>query len=214
MTWEKLINEEKGKLNGKIWAVLGDSNSGNSYAIPYHQLLKVSEGVNVFNYARGGAGWIAKSSDGSAPNLIEQLASAPAEVDIITAMAGGNDYSMDYPLGQLGDNTMDTFYGALDLTMKAMIEKYPMKKIAIFTQMRRRTEAVRPKGTSVEKQVNATIDVAKKYGLPVLNLYHHGNMYPWNDAWYTECMMEDGVHLIAKGQEILTNKVKGFLESL
>jgi lysophospholipase L1-like esterase len=216
MAWGKLVDETVGqsKWKDKIWVTLGDSNSAGGYTIPYQDLLKVRDGINVLNFAQGGAGWIAKSSNGLALNISEQLANAPSEADLITAMAGGNDYSLDYPLGQLGDTTLDTFYGALDLTIRAMIDKYPLKKIGIFTQMRRRVELVRPKGTSVALQAQATIDVCKKHCIPVLDLYHHGGMYPKNDVWFTECMLEDGVHLKGTGQEILADKVKTFIESL
>lgn len=211
MAW---VKQSSGKWSGKTWAVLGDSNSFNTYAKPYHQRIKEKTGINVLNYAVGGAGWISKNSTGQSPRIIEQLASASPNADIITALAGGNDYFWDFPLGEMGDTTFDTFYGALDTTIKAMIDKYPFKKIAILTQFRRAWETTQPNGTSVELQVNATIEVCKKYSIPVLDLYHHGNMYPWNTEWFNQCMENDGVHLKDKGQEILSEKVNVFIGSL
>jgi lysophospholipase L1-like esterase len=211
MAWKNSTNDflvKSNKWHGKKWVVLGDSNSTTAYANPYHQIIKDAIGVDVLNHAVGGAGWIRETS------IMTQLSSTIVEADLITVMAGGNDYSVDYPLGQMGDTTKDTFYGALDSTIKAIIDKYPLKTVAVFTQMRRRNETVRPNGTSVPLQVQATIEVCKKYCIPVLDLYNHGNMYPWNDVWFAECMLEDGVHLKQKGHDILANKVKAFIETL
>lgn len=211
MSWVKKNNG--GKWREKSWAVLGDSNSSNGYAKPYHELIKEKTGIAVFNYAQGGSGWISKGADGTKFRIIEQLANAPTQADLVSVLAGGNDYALGYPIGQMGDKTFDTFYGALDTTIKAAIDKYPMKKIIVFTQFRRRDETAKPNGTTVALQVNATIEMCKKYSIPVFDLYHQGNMYPWNDTWYAECMEPDGVHLTQKGQEILTNKVLAILEN-
>ena len=212
-TVSNIFPHGKSKWTGKKWYVFGDSNSQNSNVKTYHEFIEEIIGCEVTNRAIGGTGYISRGS-GDNPPVYERVISTDSDADLITVMSGGNDYSASYPLGELGDTTLDTFYGALDLTFNALIDKYPLKTIAVFTQMRRRNEGRRkPEGATVEEQVYATLEMCKKYNLPVLNLYHEGGMYPWNDDYRDE-MIPDGVHLSTEGQQALAQKVMSFIESL
>lgn len=208
---------EKADINskwfGKELTVFGDSNSQNSGVTVWHQFLQSQLNLNVNNFARGGAGYIARSTNGITPNIPVQIEQASGNPDLIIIFSGGNDYALKYPLGTFGDTTMDTLYGALDISFKEVINKYPLSTICVFTQTRRASEGKNTAGVSVEDQVNAQIEVAGKYSLPVLNLYHAGNVHPWNTT-YRENRIPDGVHLSTEGHRVLASKVKAFIETL
>lgn len=53
MAW---VNKKIGKCKNNVWSVLGDSNSGVANAVPYHQRIKESTDITVFNYAQSGVG--------------------------------------------------------------------------------------------------------------------------------------------------------------
>ena len=200
------------KWSGKKWTVLGDSNSNNSSLRPYHSLIAEEKNIIVSNKSVGGTGYISKGSNNDRPRISEQISLADSDSDLITVLAGVNDYSTGYPLGTIEDKTYTTFYGALNLTVDELINKFPLKTIAIITQMPRNNENI-PGRASVEEQVNATIDVCRKNSIPVLDLYHAGNIYPKSSV-YMEAAKTDGVHLTQLGQEKVASKISHFIETL
>ena len=201
------------KWFGKEMLVFGDSNSANSGVTVWHKHLAEELNLTVHNYARGGAGYIAKGSTGVSPNIKEQIASATHDPDIVIIFSGGNDYSISVPLGTLTDTGMETFYGGLYNAYTDVINKYPTKIIGVVAQTRRKNEGKNAAGVSVEDQVNATIEMAGHFSLPILNMYHHGGVFTWNQT-YIEQFMLDGVHLTTLGQERLKERIKAFIHSL
>jgi len=103
--------------------------------------------------------------------------------DLIFIFGGTNDWSHCTELGELGDTDTDTFYGALDTLISSLLEEYPDATLVIATPLHRIDERsgfyynedgeyVNTNGDSLEDFANAIIEVAKKYGITVVDLYN------------------------------------------
>lgn len=202
------------KWQGKKWYVFGDSNSAEQNGTKaYHSVIAKQINCFVSKFAYGGAGYVAKGSTGTYPKIMEQIAQADGNADLITVLAGGNDYAVGTPLGNIGNGDNTTFYGAVEEVITTLIAKYPTKTIAVFTQFRREVETANSAGVTVKQQVDATLEVCGKYAIPCFDLYRNSNIYPWNSV-YKSTYMLDSVHLNNLGQEKLAPKILNRLETL
>lgn len=216
---EKISELEKiethSKWKGKKWTVVGDSNTEINWAgsIKYHGYLATRIGCTVQNLGKSGSGWFNSWNNNKAFYL--RLNNIDSDSDLITFLGGGNDYAeteKPFVLGRFGDtDPVATFYGALDHTLSTTINQFPNATIAMFTQFRRNVN--NPTNEKLESMVKAELEVAAKYGIPCLNLYHNANQYTWLEWWRTT-YMTDGVHLNDAGHEKLADKMLLFLNGL
>ncbi len=153
-------------------------------------------------------------------NFVERIDRLPEKTDFVLVFGGTNDYGHgDAPLGKLGDKTTETFYGAMDVLLVKLLEKYPEARIALLTPIHRDKEelyyndfGVRNCGT-LETYVNAEKAVCAKYGIPVLDLYTTSGICPANPvnmAIYTT----DGVHPNDRGYRLIADKVLQFIKNI
>ncbi|MBP1948323.1 SGNH/GDSL hydrolase family protein [Virgibacillus litoralis] len=203
------------KWKGKKWTVVGDSNTEYNWAgtVKYHGYLALNLGCTVQNLGLSGSGWFNSWNGNDAYHL--RLNHIDNDADLITFAGGGNDYAeteRPFVLGSFGDTDPEaSFYGAIDTTLNEAIEMYPNATIAMFTQFRR--DVGEPTNAQLESMVQAELEVAGKYGIPCLDLYHQANQYPWKQ-WWREKYMTDGIHLNDEGHKKLADKIVTFLESL
>lgn len=200
------------KLMGKKWCFIGDSISdtdgGRTRTTKfYSEFIQDETGVELYNWNGNGTGYV--KSYGEQNGIIDRLDDIPADTDIITILAGTND---TVAIGQLGDTSRDTFYGAVDTVISGIINRFPTASFGVMT--------ILPKGTNedrlnnyVRRQCNAIIDVCKKYGVPVLNLYDEIGFFPQNETFATN-FMPDKLHPNYNGHERMARKIKPWLETL
>lgn len=200
------------KLMGKKWCFIGDSISdtkdGRSRTTKfYSEFIQDETGVELYNWNGNGTGYV--KAFGRQNGIIDRLDDIPADTDIITILSGTND---NIAIGQLGDTGRDTFYGAVDTVISGIINRFPTASFGVMT--------ILPKGTNedrlnnyVRRQCNAIIDVCKKYGVPVLNLYDEIGFFPQNETFATN-FMPDKLHPNYNGHERMARKIKPWLETL
>ena len=112
-----------------------------------------------------------------------RISNLDTSADYNIVFGGINDATADrkVPLGVLGDTTNLTFYGSLDIIAKYMLEHFTTKKNAFITPPRNQNENNNnPFGVKVKDYVNAVIEVANKYGIPVLDMYNNFGGTPTN----------------------------------
>ena len=187
-------------LYKKKWAVIGDSFtagdfngyvdqnglSGTSSPDLYDSDLKMwktypwwimkRNDMTIQNFFAGGR-TLATPADGTFKNSItynDMYKQIDADVDYITIYLGindghhmpgstgddGEDMSGAIPIGTENDTTINTFYGAWNVLLKDLITLYPFAHIGILVS----------NGMDTDEHVNATIKMAKKWGIPYLNL--------------------------------------------
>lgn len=205
------------KWTGKTWIAIGDSiTEVNATATKkYYDYIAEKTGCTVDVEGVSGSGYIVSSSGTDA---IHQRIAGMSNGDLITVFAGTNDWwrtdVTNKPLGVYGDTTVETFYGALDYTFNALINKYPTKTIAVFTPLQRNNvDSLNTGSKSLEHYADAIVKVANKYSLPVLDLYRNGNFYARNSTFNTT-FMPDGLHPNNAGHQRIADKVLAFINSL
>ncbi len=137
--------------------------------------------------------------------------------DVICVFGGTNDFGHgDAPMGELGDTTPDTFYGALYVLSENLKSRYPEAKIVFFTPLHREGENISSKRADGEwtlfDYVKAIRENAANFSFSVLDLWDKIAINPTDTKQKTE-FMPDGLHPNDKGHKILFDNIKSFIES-
>ena len=205
------LGARKNKLTGLKWYAIGDSitqgtNTTNGYM--YMKYIQEDMGLNYINYGIAGTR-LATSSDQDTLNqnaMARRIDSYDDTADIITIFGGTND-TVD-KLGTFGDTTPDTLYGALDHICKTLLTKYAGKRIGFITPIKYQPSS------NENKIVNAIVEVAKYYNIPVLNLYENlGVLFCINDEIKGK-YCSDGLHPTNEGHKVIARVVGNWLETL
>jgi lysophospholipase L1-like esterase len=186
--------------SSKIVNCLGDSitygyiSSGNRANPTWVQGVADNIGCVCNNYGVSAT----SICDGSSESFVTRLNNmTQTNIDILLIFGGTNDYGdkRAHTLGNITDTPAQgvNFYASFKYLIETAINKYPNAIIAIITPLRRSTYAANTYGISMEDIVNAEINVANYYGLPVLDMYHHGSINPTIDIMRTN-YTADGLH--------------------
>ncbi len=143
------------------------------------------------------------------------------DADVVVVFGGTNDYGHgDAAIGDFTERDVNTFYGACHTLMRGLIEKYPRAEIVFMTPLHRcgdtrpschqnKAPDCEPLGTYVE----IIKEVAKSYGLPVLDLFATAGIVPDVEI-SKETFCPDGLHPNAAGHVKIASRLEGFLKAL
>lgn len=212
------------ELKGTAINFLGDSITegvgASDITKRYTDILAREEEIIAFNYGISGTRIARQNKPSNDPRQDLDFCSRVAELepsaDAVVVFGGTNDFGHgDASFGSFADRTEDTFYGALHVLYKSLIEKFAGKPIVIITPLHRITESDKKEGTDLTlyDYVNAIREVAEYYSLPVLDLFKTSGLQPNIDI-IREKFMPDGLHPSDAGYEILAQKIGTFLKSL
>lgn len=168
-------------LHGKKWVACGDSftegDFHNSLTDDYTFTSGLYAGENkvypfwigrrnpdltVINEAISGS-TMGAGSNGVNPFSDTRYTNIPSDADYITLMFGINDNGHDVPIGTINDNDNTTFYGAWNVVIAYFIKNFPFAHIGIIIGPGMQT-------SSGQNYANAEIAIAKKWGIPYLNI--------------------------------------------
>ena len=147
------------------------------------------------------------------------------DVDIVVVFGGTNDFDLgNAPFGTQSDRTPDTYCGALHHLMTTLIIHYPDAAIVFLTPLHRLNEDVTVKEVlpnsvpskrhgRLVRYVDAIIETAAFYSIPVLDLYRVSGMQP-RVPIIQEKYVPDGLHPNDAGHERLANCLESFLKAL
>ena len=215
------------ELKGKKINFLGDSiTQGVGVDSPekiYLNVLKEKCGLaEARNYGIS-ATRIARQSCYMTENLpafCDRFHEMDDDADVVVVFGGTNDYGHgDANLGDFTESAENTFYGALHVLMRGLLEKYPTSEIVFMTPLHRcgdrrpcganNSANPEPLGTYVE----VIKEVAKSYGIPVLDLYSTSGIVPDLEI-SKKTFCPDGLHPNAEGHKRIASRLEGFLKSL
>ena len=208
------------ELKGKKINFLGDSITegvgASAKEFCYVERFAAETGAICRNYGISGTRIARRRVPYDNPNFDRDYPSRVPEMDpdadVVVVFGGTNDYGHgDAPLGEMGDRTVWTYYGALHVLFTALLEKYPRAAIVVLTPMHREDEEVRQ--PFLKSFVDATRQVAEYYSLPVLDLWANSGIQPRVPVMKTT-YMPDGLHPSDAGHAHLANKLRIFLEQL
>lgn len=146
--------------------------------------------------------------------------------DMVVVYGGVNDYIHgDAPFGEIGDTTPATFCGGVYFLMSFLRENYGNRPLIFITPARSffrkevddRLASTHARKTVVGKPlinyVDAIIQTAKKFDIPVLDLYRNLGIDPHDPQCY-DTYTEDGLHFNDAGHGVIAQRLKDFIESL
>lgn len=197
---------------------VGDSiTAGTNTTKTYHSYLKdmgVFRSVKAQGY--GGSCFSTQSDYGLEKHPLTERYDTIPSADLIVIFMGTNDYGHETPLGTIADTTDVSFYGALNVVVTGLREKYPDSQLVFATPLHRfgfGSSAIlgtkfsydnlpNGEGHSLEDYVNAIKAIAEKYDLPVIDLF---TLYPYTPENTKDRVkyFPDGLHPNARGHEIL-----------
>lgn len=220
------------KLEGLKINFLGDSITegvgASSPDMVYHAVLKREVNLaKARNYGISGTRFALQKGSEEKPkndyvdvnSFSERFDQMDDDADVVVVFGGTNDYGHgDAPIGGFSDRTPDTFYGACHYLFRGLIKKYLGKPIIVMTPLHRLnetrnigTDKAIPTGT-LKEYVDIIREVAEYYSLPVLDLFATSGIQPEIDE-VLEYYMPDGLHPNDRGNAVIAEKLKAFLEA-
>ncbi|GEP21102.1 hypothetical protein FC71_GL001057 [Latilactobacillus sakei subsp. carnosus DSM 15831] len=204
-------------LYNRAYVAVGDSitaglDPDNEYepAIGYRytDIIGRQTGMNAINHGKGGA-TIRNNGENS---IFYRITHVP-EARCISIMGGTNDFGTATPLGEYEDNDVGHhFKPAFDQIIQYLIQNRD-SQIIIITPINRRDGEKNAIGLSLEDYVAVELEVAKKYGIPVLDLYHefqyHNRYSERYDKW-----MPDGLHPSKGGYVKMAQQIQNFIVNI
>ncbi len=216
------------ELKGKRIGFLGDSiTEGHGVAESeniFWNRIQRDTGAVCFGYGIGGTRIAPQHSKDNADWerwFASRVDEMEENLDAIVVFGGTNDYGHgDAPLGTMADRDDSSFYGAYHVLLNKLFERYPTAHVVIMTPLHRLGEdnctynefGVR-RQTNLEGYVDAIIEVAAYYSVPVLDLFRVGGINPVVPV-QKELYMPDGLHPNDAGHERIAQRLTGFLRSL
>ncbi len=152
-------------LKGKRIYAIGDSyfaGNGINPAYVWPAILAAKYSMSFINYGRNGSTISNYVTDKNPMcDRVSQMSSVQA--DIILFEGGKNDFNVACPIGNLGDTSTKTFYGAIDATVKALRAKYPAAVIICVTPWK--VNGTNDIGLSVSDYSQAMINYCEANGI-------------------------------------------------
>ena len=115
---------------GKSWASLGDSITAQDRWQP-----SVSSALGLVHTNYGVSGTTLKGPPGSTTAMCQdaRINAIPTTTDLVTVLAGVNDWAQDTPLGAATSTDPLTYNGALNTLMSKMSTRFPAKRVVLMT---------------------------------------------------------------------------------
>ena len=211
------LYEQKNSLYGLKWNAMGDSiTEGSGATKNYRTIISERTGVINRNYGVSNTA-IAKRGATSTNDMSIRYVDMDDDADIVTVFGGTNDHGNNIPIGQWGDDTVDTVYGAMKILVEGLINKYMGKRIGFITPLPKyntsnNTDYSYP-SASFMPYIECIKDVCKRYSIPVLDLYTESGIAPAMASVRT-AMIPDGLHPNAVGHELISWQIQRFLERI
>lgn len=196
--------------SGKKLIAFGTSITANG-----NDYLKTVANRNGFadftNAGVSGAAMANNTKNGAGVNYKIKNTPELADSDLILIECATNDFKLDVPLGSvglMGDTDFDTesFCGALRGSIEFILKTYPEKQILIITDPQRNKDGfdvnhANAQGLKLIDYVDAAIEIAALYGLPVCDWYRSSGFNALTLGKFTS----DGLHPNALGYKALGN---------
>ena len=129
----------------------------------------------IQNYGVGGSCVSDKCVWGSEDMRTRALRMEPG-ADLIVVFGGTNDFHCMTPLGAPEDRDAGTFYGAYNLLLEILRERFPNAQIVLCTPLPRFDEVMperdgRVRVAPLKAYIEIVKDVGSRHGLPVIDLF-------------------------------------------
>ena len=135
------------------------------------------------------------------------------DADVVVVFGGTNDYGHgDAPLGNINDTDEYTFYGAYNTLIQHLFANFPDARLVIMTPLHRcgENEPINEIGvrnvTNLYGYVEAIRNIARKYAIPVIDLYENSGINAKNTEQIIK-YIPDGLHPCEAGTERMADYI-------
>lgn len=184
-------------LIGKTVAFLGDSiTAANLYGLYTRRFADIS-GATITNYAVGGKCYASNEIAGQADSLT-------GSEDVVVIMGGTNDFNQSKVIGDIFTESggaitptadSSTLCGGLHGAIQAVYTKCPTAQVVIITPPQKSSGWTKNlAGKYLYDYVDAIKDVAKLYGIPVVDQFGNCGINPVLSAMKDKYFNSDGTH--------------------
>lgn len=139
----------------------------------------------------------------------------PDDADIVVIFGGTNDFGIgNAPMGAASDKDPYTFCGAVNLLFDGVKQKYPSAAIVVVLPLHRKDEH-KPNaysGAVLEDYIDVIRRKASDCGFLICDLRSAPGL-KGDDAYYA-MMMDDGLHPLEAGHEILAREMLKYLAAV
>lgn len=203
-------------LGDSITASAGASKYEMGYVFRFQELSHFT----VFNYGMSGTRIANRLVPDYEPlfdeYFLKRVHKMEDEADYIVIFGGTNDFGHgDAPFGTENDRTINTFYGAINLLLDTINNKYVNKKIIVITPLHRLDEydEYNERGVKHEiplkQYVDAIIKSTKNHHNYVLNMYDE-----ILNPFIRPDLFKDSIHPNDDGHFLLATKLFDFIKSI
>ena len=162
------------------------------------------------------------NKDGVTLSFTQRYKNIDKNANVIVVLGGTNDYgygssALPNPLGEYGDDTVETFFGALKVLIDGFEENYPNSKVVFVTPLYRKEQESNgipnknKYGFTLSRYVEAIKETCEKRNVACFDAF---NKITEIDAFtYTEYEV-DGLHLNTEGNILLGKYIGDFLSEI
>ena len=191
-------------FDGKKWAVFGDSLTEKNIRATksYYDYIADDTGISIVNYGVSGTGYARTESN----FMTRMLNINPSAFDVLTIFGSFNDAGANLPIGEPTDTGTTTLCGCINATIDNFYSVAPFKPIGLITPCP--WKSIPPDNAWGNQYADAIIAIAKRRGIPCLDLFRKSGLRPWAGSayiaeYYTENGVADtGVHPNSKGHKV------------
>ena len=165
------------------------------------------------NYGVNATSISGTTSQSSSDAFVNRYTNMDDDADAVFVCGGTNDYGTNVVLGTVADTTDISFYGALDVLCRGLIEKYLGKRIVFVTPIPRQTETANSAGATLDDYRKAIFDIARdRYGLAVIDGKTLGISV--NDATFKTAYIYDGLHPTQLGHNLMGKSLSHIISAI
>ena len=213
------VVEEANKYKSMKWTLIGDSltdENSNPSVKKYYSYVQDDLHLVIQNLGASGSGYKNKTTGN---NFVEQSLLVDNDSDVITIFGSFNDYEIYNVsgLGELSDTTTDTVFGCVYTTLNNLITERPNAKIGVILPTPMNYSHANPfNPTSINIEfIEGIKTIAKKFSIPVLDLFYESNTYPWDATFRSMFYVNsDGTHLNTEGNKRIAYQIEEFIKKL
>lgn len=196
----------------------GDRNDDVSWV---DCLIPLTEANKVNKYGIGGS---TVSTYVDQHPMCVRYADMAEDANYIIIFAGNNDFTQSVPLGTEDSLDTNTFYGALNIMLSGLREKYPNGKFLYITPLRMwnyehpkwselvQYDAINMQELTLNDYRNAIINRCEYYSIPYFDLYNQG-LYGRTEKT-RNAVYVDGLHPNDEGHKIIASEIAEALKRL
>ncbi|UBK72402.1 BppU family phage baseplate upper protein [Clostridium perfringens] len=236
-TKNKLLNDEE--FNNQIREsilknmkinILGDSISSLDYLRPnWCEQIQSKTGVIFNNFGVSGT-TIAYNEhrEQTVGKCFANRVNELSECDCTIIMGGTNDVNSNIPLGNWDDTTNKTLFGAINIIITTLLNKFPGKSVIWCAPIQDRNSCKEKPIVNIEEKtlnanpvanVNYSLLIGaiklkcRQYSIPFINLYDHSGINGFDND-YIYYRNSDTVHPSVLGHTRIANQIQNELEKI